>query len=287
MTTCGLYYSAAGHWTLSALAAGFDVKWHDALDDKANAVLLDNFPNIPFEHRPVDILMGSPPCSGFSPTIGYYYKNREIPPGALKARKGVLRFARLVNDLGVKQFVMEMVPSFRKFDEYREFKHTLVDWHIQEIEIDTANFGACQKRKRIYFVGSREEQDGILLSPTGYTNPVEVLLAVADPGYQYRYPPPPGMHGPYDAYIRPGELEKRRVTSEKPTPTIVKEYYRYTMHPIEERFLGMRETAALMGFEVETWKLPYDKMACKAFIGPGVDIRATTEILKQIFFNNM
>lgn len=275
--TCGLYYACAGHWTLAAQQAGFTVDWHDAVFDPHNKILQDNFPNISLERTTTDIMMGSPPCVGFS-TANQHYKKKED-------RQYVLDFAREVNRLARYAFIMEMVQQIRKFPEYQQFRDILKDWHIQVLKLNVMDFGGAQTRKRLYIVGTREQIPEILLSKTGPTDVYQIIAQVKDVGKIFV--PPPGAKGPFNSFVDKEKRDRgdfkgtRERTMTNPCQTITQMSDRMLWHPTEHRLTGYGEHAAIMGFP-DWFKLPIQDKEAAKLIGPGVDVRATKTLLRQI-----
>src|SRR5690606_19163825 len=103
----------------------------------------------------VDLVVGGPPCQGFSQL------NR--------ARVGVERntlwqkYAETIAKATPKWFVMENVASFLKSAEYGEFASLtlpggiLADWKLEARVLLAAAYGAPQKRRRAVLIGHRRD----------------------------------------------------------------------------------------------------------------------------------
>lgn len=263
----GLDWACGGHWTLACLRAGYNVNWHDAHSKLHNNILKLNFPGIEFKHRRVDVLMGSPPCIGFSTANTTNRKAED--------RQHVLEFALEARKLA-RAFVMEMVPRFLKYPEFEEFLQILEGWRVQVLKLNAADYGGAQTRKRLYIVGTNWDARHIKLKKRMFADAYLILWNVNRIGKVYQ--PKPDEVGPRRA-LMPENREMR--TMRNPCQTITQMSNRMLWHPTENRLLGYGELAALMGFPPE-FKLPINHTRAAQLIGPGVDIRATTEILKQL-----
>ncbi len=142
--------------------AGFDpvlaVEWNRsaAATYAANFgdhVMGDDIALIPDELFPrADVVVGGPPCQGFS-NLGT--RNPDDPRNLLWRE-----YARVVQLARPDAFVLENVPQFLKSDQYR----LLVDWSkdgpLREFELtakvlNAADYGVSQRRRRAIVVGSR------------------------------------------------------------------------------------------------------------------------------------
>ncbi len=107
-----------------------------------------------YAEKPIDVVIGGPPCQGFS-SMGY---RRVDDP-----RRSLLgHFYRLVADVRPRLFIMENVEGLG----YADARATL-DEALQILPsryrivgpmiLDAANFGAATKRRRLFVVGYDEE----------------------------------------------------------------------------------------------------------------------------------
>lgn len=101
----------------------------------------------------VDIVLGGPPCQGFS-RIGK--RDPDDPRNALWRH-----FAVTVHRARPRAFVMENVPAFLKsnqFDAFRSFAAAeLPDYDVRAEVLNAADFGAAQVRKRAIIIGVRSD----------------------------------------------------------------------------------------------------------------------------------
>ena len=99
--------------------------------------------------KEVDVIVGGPPCQGFS-QLGKRMK--DDPRNEM-----LYEYWRIVTELRPKMFVMENVPQLLKSDQFAEFLELVED---SEYEVDykvllAADYGAPQKRQRAIIIGSR------------------------------------------------------------------------------------------------------------------------------------
>jgi len=114
----------------------------------------------------VDLIFGGPPCQGFS-TMGK--RNAEDPRNSL-----VGEFVRVVDELRPKAFVMENVPGMQlgKTKEYFDFVLDTLSSLGYRITTPTrtliaTDFGAPQKRERLFILGIRDDQPHAAIYPDG------------------------------------------------------------------------------------------------------------------------
>lgn len=102
---------------------------------------------------PTDIVVGGPPCQGFS-TLGKQEANDE---------KNFLwhQYAEVVNAASPKYFIMENVPQFATSQQKVVFEEELLkgklrDYTAQIFLVNAADYGAPQARKRMIILGTRK-----------------------------------------------------------------------------------------------------------------------------------
>lgn len=103
---------------------------------------VDEFPS-------AQVLIGGPPCQGFSPL------NRD---GVGLERRTLWReYARALDDAQPHAFVMENVPELLTSPEYLEFSHKAEDRGFRVIAavLNAADYGVPQRRRRAIVIGSR------------------------------------------------------------------------------------------------------------------------------------
>lgn len=181
---CVDLFSGAGGFSLAALQAGFDVAAAVEINSHACATYRRNLVS-PVERlnqphliegdilradlgaellnviqergRPCDIVLGGPPCQGFS-THRIKGAGIDDPRNAL-----VLRYFELVEALTPKAFLMENVPGIlwpRHETWLKEFygRGQKAGYRVFEPKVlDARDYGVPQRRKRVFVLGVRED----------------------------------------------------------------------------------------------------------------------------------
>lgn len=244
----------------------------------------------PIEHiegfPAVDVVIGGPPCQGFS----------RLNRGVGLERRGLWQqYRRALEQADPAAFVMENVPELLRSAEYAEFKieaANVLGFTVQERILNAADFGVPQRRRRAIVIGTRlgevpwPEQThyaceslpqgrspwqtfrdavaGLPLKPSGEDwhnarNPDPISIE------RYKTIPNEGEGRFHLAERRPDitppcwlrEASGRtdvfgRLWWDRPAVTIRTEFFkpekgRY-LHPTEHRALTVREAARCMGF---------------------------------------
>jgi site-specific DNA-cytosine methylase len=269
-----------------------------------------NFPNIPIQkpfkpielHDPIELfdninlMVGSPPCIGFSQANP---NAREDHP----ANKHTLNFANWVVKVIPKYFLMEMVPNILTTGKsiWVKFRDIVRPYYIIDYCImEASEYGAAQRRKRLYVWGRRKDLPRIE-SPL-CSLPKKKALTIGELLLE-------GLSAKFDMYIPDGKQlmsmykkdgtglragpfsllsteEKRRKRTLKffgQMYTIVGTSVCNCLHPSGRRFLSIPEIKLLMGFPVD-YKLPAKlnaQQACRV-IASGVDVRFASYLLEHI-----
>ena len=167
-------FSGAGGITLGLSNADFDVVFCSDADPACELTHLRNFPSIPFERSDVqqlrgadilrkaglergdlDLLIGGPPCQGFS-IIG----QREM----WDPRNGLFRqFLRLAGELNPRCIVIENVTGLATLGKgavLEEIGQAFAEagYTIDCAELLAAQYGVPQMRWRMFFIGWRLDQ---------------------------------------------------------------------------------------------------------------------------------
>jgi DNA (cytosine-5)-methyltransferase 1 len=106
------------------------------------------------DHDSVDVVLGGPPCQGFS------HAGDRDPDD--ERNELVFKFHDLVDELGPSFFVMENVPGLkvRKRMEEDPFINQLEErfsesgYELSILDLNAADFGVPQNRKRLFIVGN-------------------------------------------------------------------------------------------------------------------------------------
>lgn len=163
-------FSGCGGMSLGFINAGFEVveaydNWSPAVDvyrrnfnhpileldlsnvEKTSAIVLERSP---------DIIIGGPPCQDFS-TAGLQDETRGR--AALS-----LAFAKIVEKVRPKWFVMENVPTMRRSPSFPTIQSIFkkAGYGLTCTVLDAAYCGVPQKRKRLFIIGGIDQQDGFL-----------------------------------------------------------------------------------------------------------------------------
>jgi len=96
-----------------------------------------------------DVLVGGPPCQGFSPL------NRDAVGFE---RRGLWRqYLRALEQIGPAAFVMENVPELLRSAEYAEFNKRAkkLRYQVEGEVLNAADFGVPQRRRRAIVIGVR------------------------------------------------------------------------------------------------------------------------------------
>jgi DNA (cytosine-5)-methyltransferase 1 len=96
-----------------------------------------------------DVLIGGPPCQGFSPL------NRGVVGFE---RRGLWReYLRALEQARPTAFVMENVPELLRSAEYAEFKRRVeqLDFQVEGRILNAADYGVPQRRRRAIVIGVR------------------------------------------------------------------------------------------------------------------------------------
>jgi len=96
-----------------------------------------------------DIIIGGPPCQGFSSL------NRE--GASVESRRRWKDYIRALDGSRPRMFVMENVPQMLKSDEYSRFKDAaeVRGYLVQERILNAADFGVPQRRQRAIVIGTK------------------------------------------------------------------------------------------------------------------------------------
>ncbi|WP_176467175.1 DNA cytosine methyltransferase [Terribacillus saccharophilus] len=183
-------FSGAGGLLQGLLQANYDVIFSVEIDKAAVKTHKENFPNIPVfdddirnltndkildytQGKSVDLVVGGPPCQGFSVFGKRRFINTQgYNPKEDDRNKLVYEFIRVVKELKPKYFFMENVKGFLSLDGglfveevIKEFKSIGYD-NISFKVFSAADYGVPQKRYRMLMIGNRIGQDIVFPEPT-------------------------------------------------------------------------------------------------------------------------
>lgn len=188
-------YSGAGGLDLGFQRAGFGLRW--AIDFDRHAVQTYNR-NIAdhaicgdvLEHEPpgglrADVLIGGPPCQGFS-VIG------QMNPADQRSQH-VFHFLDVVRDLTPRAFVMENVKALAVSDRWADIREGLLrrakalGYRAEIFVLNASHYGVPQARERMFLIGYRDgtpEQPGATTAdrPPTVREALSALPRVGEPG---------------------------------------------------------------------------------------------------------
>ena len=198
-------FSGGGGSCLGFEMAGFTVAWANEFIEEARATYSLNHPGVQLDPRDIrevtgaqimtavglqrgelDLLEGSPPCAAFS-TAGVgnkgWGKVRKYSDGEQRVDDLFFEYARLVDELRPKVFVAENVYGLVRGKGLGYFKHILAalkepGYRVEAKLLDGSWLGVPQARKRLIFVGVREDLPGDppFPKPLSYSYSVEEVL---------------------------------------------------------------------------------------------------------------
>jgi DNA (cytosine-5)-methyltransferase 1 len=229
-----------------------------------------------FETPEVDVLVGGPPCQGFSPLGRMNDWDFNDPRNKLWKH-----YVRILDVLQPKVFVIENVPELLKSPEFERLRrHVQRSYDLDFGVLNAANYGVPQARKRAIVVGSRIGKSSL---PVATTTRMSVRDAIADlplipngqnwhigrnpkPSSIERYKAVPPGGNRFDLIRNRRDLAPRcwiekktgstdvfgRMWWDEPAPTIRTEFFkpekgRY-LHPEAHRPITIREAARLQTF---------------------------------------
>lgn len=165
-------FSGAGGFSLGfSQDEDFEIKTSIDLDEKLSLTYVNNFPNVEHFNRDIlsfsdkeieelnaknqyDVIIGGPPCQGFS--IAGNIGRTETEDSRNDLFKGYLNFVRIIKP---KLFVMENVARIATHDKGRTLKNIISLFEEQGYSIDykilnAKDYGVAQNRSRIFIVGT-------------------------------------------------------------------------------------------------------------------------------------
>lgn len=188
-------FSGAGGLLQSLLRSDYNVLFSVELDKAAVKTHKENFPDIPVfdddirnlkkekmleytNGSSVDLVVGGPPCQGFSVFGKRRFVNTQgYNPREDDRNKLVYEYIRVVKELKPKYFFMENVKGFLSLDnglfveevikEFKSIGYDKIDFKI----FCAADYGVPQKRYRMLMVGNRIGQEINFPEPTHSENP--------------------------------------------------------------------------------------------------------------------
>lgn len=294
-------FSGAGGLHIGFERAGYDIKLCIDNNDLVEKTHRRNFPNIPMINRDincvpseeiktylkgesVDIVIGGPPCQGFS-TIGKRVssdpekRTKKDPRNEL-----VLTYAKLIRELRPKFIVMENVKGILTLQNGDYLKNVLrqlrdAGYNVDYKLINMADYGVPEIRERVIILGNRvglpvefpepdhsdDPNDGLPMWENCWDAIKDLEKLGDNPGFNHvalkhteknieRYKLiPEGGRLPEDAL--PPELYRKnfgntfkRLSRTRPALTMVPGNDAFPIHPTLNRSLTVREAARIQTF---------------------------------------
>lgn len=234
----------------------------------------------------LDILDGSPPCQGFS-TAGKRVIDDE-------RNNLFFEYTRLLNGLKPRAFVAENVSGMVKGKMRSVFRCVIEElvgcgYQVKAWMLNTKNYGVAQSRRRVFFVGFREDLGITPTPPVGSTKTIamgKVLDGIS--GGPERLT---SIARRYWPLLRPGESASKyhpkghwfgliKCDPNKPCPTIISGGMRL-VHWSERRYLGPLELSALSSFPKD-FKFPCSNLDTIKQIGNCVPPKMTEAIARHV-----
>lgn len=275
--------------TLGTELAGFQTLFATDYEKSSADTFGHNFPTVPFhlgdirhltkadvlrgtERKRIDLVVGGPPCQGFS-TLGD--QNPADP------RNGLFWcFVRTVEWLDAPCFLMENVNYLRtqyggRYEAEIVAAFENLGYRVWVTTLNAADYGCPQTRKRVFFFGTKlpgrfdwpQPTHGVPGQPYTTVGPAIADLIMADPNIlnhihlnhsekviaRYKLIPEGGRMPP-PAELPPEIRRKnfgntyKRLHRERPSLTLVPGNNAFPIHPTEHRSLSPREAARLQTF---------------------------------------
>ena len=258
--------------------------------------------------RHVDLVVGGPPCQGFS--------IQRIGPDGDRRNNLVLEFARIVLEFRPRMFLMENVPGLlgkrgRPVVEAFELKLSAAGYRVRSTLLNACEYGVPQSRRRVIICGWPKGEREFDFPPPTHSNadyltvwdaigdlappPGDCTALPGDPLHRrtrlsplnlrrLEHIPPGGGMQDLPLHLRvachrrgPGRIGHRfvygRLAPDQPSATITARFDSFTRgkfgHPYETRNITLREGARLQSFP-DTFKFIGNQEPIAALIGNAV-----------------
>ena len=198
MTVVDLF-SGCGGLALGFKWAGFKTLLASDVDENCEKTYTYNFPEVPFIKKDLrevstndikhhisesaDVVIGGPPCQGFSLANKNRNKVKDDPRNEL-----FYEFVRVVTDLQPKAFVMENVRGLLSMQKGKviqlmkdEFENAGLGYEVDYKVLLASDYGVPQNRQRVIMIGIRKDLNKAPEFPVkSYENSVTVWEAISD-----------------------------------------------------------------------------------------------------------
>ena len=194
-------FSGCGGMTLGFGWAGFNSVLASDIDDNCKKTFATNFPEIPFlcgdlsnftkdefdkiiSNTEIDVIIGGPPCQGFSLANKKRNKVSEDPRNKL-----FYEFVKTINWYNPKSFVMENVKGLLSMESGQVIKQIQNEfenagefgYEVRTKVLKASDYGVPQSRERVIIIGIRKDLELIPEFPSKkYQKEVTVNDAISD-----------------------------------------------------------------------------------------------------------
>lgn len=192
-------FSGCGGLALGFKWAEFSAAFASDIDENCEKTYSYNFPGVPFiqndlrdiatkqikefVNKDVDVVVGGPPCQGFSLANKNRDKVKDDPRNEL-----FYEFVRVVKDFQPKAFVMENVRGLLSMKNgeviklmKEEFENSGLGYLVDFKILLSSDYGVPQNRQRVIMIGFRKDLDILPEFPNKtYSKPLTVWEAISD-----------------------------------------------------------------------------------------------------------
>ncbi len=193
-------FSGCGGLGLGFKWANYNTVLASDIDENCEKTYTHNFPNVPFiqkdlrdistkqiqdivSGKSIDVVVGGPPCQGFSLANKNRNKVEDDPRNEL-----FYEFVRVVKDLQPKAFIMENVRgllSMKKGQVIKlmkeAFENAGIGYEVDYKILLASDYGVPQNRQRVIMMGIRKDLNIKPEFPNkSYSRPVTVWEAISD-----------------------------------------------------------------------------------------------------------
>ena len=173
-------FSGAGGFSIGFTKVGFNPLLCVDFNPNVAATHKENFSQIPFiegnlsdkeiqnkiinkyNNKDIGVIVGGPPCQGFSMFGKRRFVNtKNYNPASDKRNDLIFSYINIVSSLQPRWFVMENVPGFANLDSgrflikvidcFKKIGYKNIEWQI----LNAAEYGVPQLRKRLVVIGNR------------------------------------------------------------------------------------------------------------------------------------
>jgi len=193
-------FSGCGGMSLGFKWAGFNTLLASDIDENCEKTFTYNFPEVPFVcnnltnlkkkdfhnyiHQDVDVIIGGPPCQGFS------LANKRRNKVSEDQRNNLFyEFVKIINWYNPKAFVMENVKGLLSMKSGQVIKQIVTEfenagnfgYHVKYEVLKASDFGVPQSRERVIIIGFRNDLELTPEFPNKkYAEEVTVNQAISD-----------------------------------------------------------------------------------------------------------